>query len=291
MKFLKKFILINSLIIIILTLNGCNLESDNMKDINIYTTTYPLNYLINSLYGDYSKVYSIYPNGIDLNEYQISDRKLEEYSKSDLFIFNSLDKDRDYAVKMINNNSKLKVIDASTGMNYENSIEELWLNPYNYLMMAENIKEGLSEYINNPYLVEEINENFESLEYDISKIDADLTETISNAPYKTIVVDNDLFKFLEKYGLTVVSLEDNNNLSQNTIEEVKKLINDKSIKYIYSANKISNTTVTNLIQETNIELLTLNCMYSIDGDITNSNDNYLSIMKNNIKQIEKELYK
>ena len=89
MKFLKKFILINSLIIIILTLNGCNLESDNMKDINIYTTTYPLNYLINSLYGDYSKVYSIYPNGIDLNEYQISDRKLEEYSKSDLFIFNS----------------------------------------------------------------------------------------------------------------------------------------------------------------------------------------------------------
>lgn len=291
MKFLKKFILINSLIIIILTLNGCNLESDNMKDINIYTTTYPLNYLINSLYGDYSKVYSIYPNGIDLNEYQISDRKLEEYSKSDLFIFNSLDKDRDYAVKMINNNSKLKVIDASTGMNYENSIEELWLNPYNYLMMAENIKEGLSEYINNPYLVEEINENYESLEYDISKIDADLTETISNAPYKTIVVDNDLFKFLEKYGLTVVSLEDNNNLSQNTIEEVKKLINDKSIKYIYSANKISNTTVTNLIQETNIELLTLNCMYSIDGDITNSNDNYLSIMKNNIKQIEKELYK
>lgn len=291
MKFLKKFILINSLIIIILTLNGCNLESDNMKDINIYTTTYPLNYLINSLYGDYSKVYSIYPNGIDLNEYQISDRKLEEYSKSDLFIFNSLDKDRDYAVKMINNNSKLKVIDASTGMNYENSIEELWLNPYNYLMMAENIKEGLSEYINNPYLVEEINENYESLEYDISKIDADLTETISNAPYKTIVVDNDLFKFLEKYGLTVISLEENNNLSQNTIEEVKKLINNKSIKYIYSTNKTSNTTVTNLIQETNIELLTLNCMHSIDGDITNSNDNYLSIMKNNIKQIEKELYK
>lgn len=291
MKFLKKFILITSLIITILTLNGCNLESDNMKDINIYTTTYPLNYLINSLYGDYSKVYSIYPNGIDLNDYQISDRKLEEYSKSDLFIFNSLDKDRDYAVKMINNNSKLKVIDASTGMNYENSVEELWLNPYNYLMMAENIKEGLNEYINNPYLAEEINENYESLEYDISKIDADLTETINNATYKTIVVDNDLFKFLEKYGLTVISLEDNNNLSQNTIEEVKKLINNKSIKYIYSTNKTSNTTVTNLIQETNIELLTINSMHSIDGGITNTNDNYLSIMKNNIKQIEKELYK
>lgn len=291
MNYLKKLIIFNLIILTILPLSGCNLESDNMKDINVYTTTYPINYLITSLYGKYSKVYSIYPNGVNLNEYKISDRKLEEYSKSDLFVFNSLDKDRDYAVKMINNNSKLKVIDASTGMNYENSIEELWLNPYNYLMMAENIKNGLNEYINNPYLTEEINNNYKDLEYSISKIDADLTETITNAKYKTIVVDNDLFKYLEKYGLTVISLEDNDNLSQNKIEEVKKLINTKSINYIYSTNKTSNTTVTNLINETHIELLTINSMHSIDGGITNTNDNYLSIMKNNITQLEKELYK
>lgn len=178
MKNLKK---INTICLIILScffLSGCEFEKNNMKDINIYTTTYPLNYLITSLYGDYSKVYSIYPTGIDINEYEISDRKLEEYSKSDLFVFNSKDKDRDYAVKMINSNENLKVIDASTGMNYDYSVEEIWLNPYNYLMMAENIKEGLSEYINNPYLVEEINENYENLEYNISKIDADLTESI-----------------------------------------------------------------------------------------------------------------
>ena len=49
---------------------------------------------------------------------KLSERKIKEYSKSDLFIFNSLDedRDRDYAVKMINYNSKLKVIDVSTGM-------------------------------------------------------------------------------------------------------------------------------------------------------------------------------
>lgn len=291
MKFLKK---ISSIILIITAcffLNGCNLESDNMKDINIYTTTYPLNYLITSLYGDYSKVYSIYPTGIDINEYEISDRKLEEYSKNDLFIFNSKDKDRDYAVKMINNNEELKVIDVSTGMNYDNSVEELWLNPYNYLMMAENIKEGLSEYINNPYLVEEINENYETLEYNISKIDADLTESIKDANYKTIVTDNDLFKYLEKYGLTVISLEENDNLSQNKIDEVTKLIEANEIKYIYSADKASNNTVNSLIKTKKVELITLNTMYSIDGGITNTNDNYLNIMQNNIKQIEKELYK
>lgn len=288
MKFIKK---ISLLLLMPLIISGCDIESDNMKDINIYTTTYPINYLINSLYGDYSKVYSIYPTGVDLNEYKISERKLEEYSKSDLFIFNSLDKDRNYAVKMINNNSNLKVIDVSTGMNYKYSIEELWLNPYNYLMMAENIKDGLSEYINNPYLVEEIQKKYETLEYNISKIDADLTESISNAKYKTIIVDNDLFKYLEKYGLTVISLEENDNLSLNKIEEVKKLITNKSIKYIYSTKDNSNATVNNLIKETGIKLITINSMHSIDGGITNTNDDYLTIMKNNINLIENELYK
>ena len=288
MKHTKKILLT---LAIALLLSGCEIENNDMKNINIYTTTYPINYLINVLYGDYSKIYSIYPTGVDIDEYEISNRKLKEYSKSDLFIFNSLDKDRDYAVKMINNNSELKVIDVSTGMNYENSIEELWLNPYNYLMMAENIKNGLAEYITNPYLVEEIEKNYEELEYNISKIDADLTESITNASYKTIVVDNDLFKYLEKYGLKVISLEENKNLSQNTIEEVKKLINDKQIKYIYITDEESNQTVNNLIKETKIETISINTMHSIDGGITTTNDDYLTIMANNINLIKQELYK
>ena len=135
----------------LLILTGCEIKNNSMKDITIYTTTYPINYLINSLYSDYSKVYSIYPAGVNVNEYKLSNRKLEEYSNSELFIFNSLDKDRDYAVKMINYNKNLKVIDVATGMKYDYSIEELWLNPNNYLMMVENTKRGLAEYINNPY--------------------------------------------------------------------------------------------------------------------------------------------
>ena len=287
MKILKK---ISILFLTLLCLTGCNTKS-NMEDINIYTTSYPLNFLINKLYEDHSKVYSIYPTGITLDDYELSDRKLEEYSKSDLFVFNSLDKDRDYAVKMINLNSNLKVIDVAIGINYDYKIEELWLNPNNYLMMAENIKNGLAEYIENPYLVEEINNKFESLKYDISKLDADLTETIINANYNTIVVDNDIFKFLEKRGLKVISLEENDDLSNNKIDEVKKLIKDGKIKYIYSVSKESNDTVNSLIDNYNVERIILNSMHSIDGGVTNSNDSYFTIMTNNINYLKQELYK
>ncbi len=287
MKKLKIYLLLMTTFL----LTGCNFNNDNMDNISIYTTTYPINYLINELYEDHSKIYSIYPTGVNLDEYKLTDRKLKDYSKSDLFIFNSLDKDRDYAVKMINLNSKLKVIDVSTGMSQNNSIEELWLDPNNYLMMAENIKTGLSEYIENPYLVEEINKNFEDLEYNISKLDADLTETILNGNYDTIVADSDMFKFLEKHNLNVISLEENKNLTTTTIEEVESLITNKKIKYIYSASNTSNDTVNNLIKKYNIELIQINDMHSIDGGITTSNDSYLTIMNNNIDLLKKELYK
>ena len=288
MKRLKK---LSILLLIILILTGCSSSKRNMEDINIYTTTYPINFLINSLYEDHCKVYSIYPTGIDLNDYELSERKLEEYSKSDLFIFNSLDKDRDYAVEMINLNADLKVIDVATGMNYDYTIEEIWLNPNNYLMMAENIKNGLVEYIDNPYWVDEIENKYKDLEYEISKLDADLTETIISGNYDTIVVDNDLFKFLEKRGLKVISLEDNENLSNNRVDEVKKLIDDGEIKYIYSATKDTNDTVNKLINDYNLERVVINSMHSIDGSITNSNDTYLTIMTNNIDELKRELYK
>lgn len=288
---MKKIIYLISLILGISLLSGCDINEKTMDDINIYTTTYPIQFIINSLYEDHAKVYSVYPTGVDINKYELSQRKLEEYSKSDLFVFNSLDKDRDYAVKMINLNANLKVIDVATGMKYSNGIEELWLNPNNYLMMAENLKKGLAEYINNPYLVEEINNKYKDLEYEISKLDASLTEAISSANSKIIVTDSDLLKYLEKYGLKVISLEENNDLSTNKIEEVKNLIKDNQIKYIYTTKESTNQTISQLIKDYNIEKITINTMHSTDGNITNSNDNYISIMSNNINNLKKELYK
>ena len=288
---MKKIKYLCTILFVTLLLSGCVFKRDTMENIDIYTTVYPINYLIKSLYGTNSRVFSIYPNGVNLNEYQISDKKLDEYSKKDLFVFNSLDKDRDIAVKLINKNKDLKVIDVSVGMSLTNSVEELWLNPYNYLMMAQNLKNGLDQYITDPYLIREIDNNYEDLKYNLSKLDANLKDTINNAKYSTIVVDNDALLFLEKYNLKVISLEDNKNLTEPKINEVKKLIEDGSIKYIYSLNSESNNTVKNLINDYKIELYRLNGMNSIDAEISNNNDNYLTIMNSNIDKLNKELVK
>ena len=290
----------NKILILIITtiflLSGCSFTKDSMEDITIYTTIYPVRYLIDSLYGQYSTIYSIYPSGINPSEYELSEKKMKEYANTDLFVFNSLDRDRDFAVDMINENENLKIIDISLGMTYENNITELWLNPYNYLMMAQNTKNGLLEYVDNPYLISNndktgIEDKYDELQYNLSRLDADMKENISLAEYKTIVVDNDMFKFLEKYNLKVISLEENDNLNDNVINEVKKLINNKEIKYIFSSKSETNDTCKNIIDKYDVELITLNTMETIDGGITNSNENYITVMNNNLDLLNKELYK
>lgn len=277
--------------LIILSLSGC-FKRDNMEDITIYTTIYPLNYITDYLYGDNAKIYSVYPSGVDVTTYELTNKQIEDYSNNDLFVFNSLDRDRDYAVKMINKNKNLKIIDVALGMETINSIEELWLNPYNYLMMAQNLKNGLNEYIENPYLIKEIDNNYEDLKLKLSKLDATIKTTVNSSNYNTIVVDNHLFKFLEKYDLNVISLEEDDSLTQKKIDDVKRMINNGTIKYIYTKDNTTNDTVQKLLDTyKKVKLIKINDMFSNDGGVTNSNENYLTIMNDNIDLIKKELYK
>ena len=335
MKKIKLCLLLLSIFI----LTSCTFfKSDVMEDIDVYTTTYPTNYLIKYLYGNHSTIHSIYPAGVNFKEYELSEKKINEFAKSDLFVFNSQDIERDYAVSMINENKRLKLIDTALGMEYTYSLEELWLNPYNYLMMAKNAKNSLAEYITNPYLVEEINDNYENLKYDLSKLDAAYQETLKNAKYKTIVADNELFKYLEKYNIEVIALEEEivtltikdgdtlseiskkynvkssdiltyNNKTEETltpgeiikipiktisssdVSKVKKLISEKAIKYIYTDNPETNSTVKKLIDDNKLELVALNTMYSIDGGVTNTNESYLTVMNDNLELLKKELNK
>ena len=80
-------------------------------------------------------------------------------------------------------------------------------------------------------------------------------------------------------------------ISSSDVSLVKKLINENKIKYIYTSSDETNDTVNDLITNYDLELIKINDMYSVDGGVTNSNENYLTIMNNNLDLIKKELMK
>ena len=100
---MKKKLLIMSLlsIITIIFTTGC-LDNDNLEGSNITTTVYPVEYLITRLYGEHSNISSIYPNGTDITEYKLTNKKLNDYSENTtLFIYNGLGDEKEIAKKFV----------------------------------------------------------------------------------------------------------------------------------------------------------------------------------------------
>ena len=276
--------------LMILMTSGC-LNEDTMENIDIYTTAYPIEYVTKRLYGEHSNIKSIYPNGSIAGEV-VSDKLLEDYSDSDLFIFNGLDlNEQDYLYKMIEYNRNLKIIDASSNIVYEHKTEELWLDPMNLLTLANKIRKGFEEYITTTYLIEDINEQYKILKQELIKLDADYREMAERANRNTIVVSDDMFLYLEKYGITVISLEENENLTQKNIHTVTSMINNGDISYIFVTDKDNiNNTIKAIQEETKVELVELHTLYKLTEDEDNRGEDYFSIMRNNLELLKNQLY-
>lgn len=289
---MKKVISIVLMVCTFISLTGCDIKANNMEDINIYTTNYPTEYITQRLYGEHATVSSIYPNGVNIDEYKLTKKQIDDYSKSDLYIFNGLSEtEKGYVTSFRERNNKLKIIDTTLYMEYENDISELWLDPSNFLMMAQNIKKGFKEYINNYYLNEDINNNYTDLKLEASNLDAKIKQTVKNASNPVIVTSSNMFKYLEKYGLTVYSLEENDTLTDKTIKDVEKLIKNKEISYIIvKEDEEVNDTIKNLIDNTDIKTLEWHTLSNITESEKNEGQDYFTLMNENIDILKEELY-
>ena len=284
---MKKVKLILCLSLLLVT--GC-FKRDNLEDITIYSTSYPIEYIVDNLYGEHSIIKSIYPNGVDINNYSLTEKQIRDYSKADMYIFNGLTKEKDYVIDMVNNNHNLMIIDASSTIEYSNSVEEIWLDPSNFLMMALNIKNGLNDYITNHYLKNSIEENYENLKIKISNLDAKLKLLYENATTTTIITDTNTLTFLEKYGFNIISL-DSNTVTDKMISDAINHLNKMSNKYILTldANNSSDA-VNRVVDKTKSELLTIHKLSNLTDKEKANKEDYITLFNQNIEQLKKALY-
>ncbi len=284
---MKKISYLIVLILIMFSVTGC-FKRDTLEDITIYTTVYPIEYLTDKLYGDNAEILSIYPDGVNPNEYTLTEKQINDYSKSALLVYNGLSDEKEIAAEFINKNKNLKIIDASQGVIISNNgVEKLWLSPSNFLMLAQNIKNQLKEYITNKYIKEEIDDNYNELKLTISEMDAELKIMAENAPIKTLVVSSDTFKFLEKYGFEVISLE--GDVTSANLNKVKSLINNGDISYIFvKENEDISSTITDLTNAYKVNLANIKTITNLTDEERENGEDYLSLMLKNIEAFNLE---
>lgn len=277
--------------IILINLTGC-LKKDSMEDIKIVTSSYPIEYVVNELYGEHSTISSIYPKDDETINFEVTDVLLEQYKDNQLFIFNGLSKEKEYLKQMTKNNEDLMLIDAvGDDLKIENinSIEELWLDPNALLTLANNIKKGFKEYIKSTYLTDEIEANYEELKIKLTILDGKYYSTGKKATTNTIIVSDDAFLFLEKYGINIISI-DPDTAKDKTIDEAKKLLSNGTCKYIFIKYLEDNESLNNFVNETKAKTLQLYTMTNLK-DLNVEKNNYITLMDQNLENLILELYK
>lgn len=285
-------LILQILICFTLLLTVCGCRRDNMEDISIITTNYPNEYIISSLYGKHAKVSSIYPDGVNTSTYKLTTKRKKDLANQDLLIYTGLiERERNLAVELLDYNSNLKIIDSSYVLENNNNTDELWNDPSFMLMMCQNVRISLKEYVENNYLRKEIDKNYENLKITVSELDANIRLAVENAPYKTIITTNSAYKYLEKYGVKVYLIDDDT--SDKELKEVDNLIKQGKITKIftYEEDKIT-ANVQNIINKypNVVSLVSFKHMNLLTEEARKSNSDYVTLMNQNLDTLKEELY-
>ena len=274
----------------ILLVSGCDFNED-FSDRYVYTTLYPVEYATKMLYEDYGNVESVYPNGAD-ETFKVTEKKKNTYSKGEIFIYSGIANEASLARDLLNRNDKLKLIDATKGLQSKSQITNMWLDPSNYLMICSNIKRSLIDYTDNVYIKEDIEKKYKALNEKISELDVQLYDIGKNGNYNTILTTNNSLNYLNKYNINVISLDENNPSLTLAYSNARKLIKDNKIQYIYYIEGDElNKTQEKLINSSNLIKIEINNIFSLKDEERIAGQDYISIMNDIINNYKKELYK
>ena len=286
---------INYLFILLVVIGLCFVSTgcanDEMDGIEIAVTNYANEYITNELYGKHSTIVSIYPDGVDTSTYKLSKKQKKEYAEKDIFVYNGLiENEIELAKDLIDINPNLKIIDTAYVLETDYSPEELWLNPASLLMMAQNVKNGLLEYISSTYLQKEISDSYDELKINVSVLDVDYRDAVLDAGNKVIVTDDSTLKYLEKFGLEVYCID--NDATDKTIADVEELFKSNKVSYIitFKNNELSTNAKDMIEKNNNIKTIELHKLNILTDEERNEKKDYITIMQFNLEQLNQELY-
>ncbi|MBD9099189.1 zinc ABC transporter substrate-binding protein, partial [bacterium] len=230
--------------------------------------------------------------GVNTSTYKLTTKRKKDLANQDLLIYTGLiERERDLAIELLDYNSDLKIIDSSYVLENNNNTEELWNDPSFMLMMCQNVRISLKEYVENNYLRKEIDKNYENLKITVSELDANIRLAVENAPYKTIVATNSAYKYLEKYGVKVYLL--NNDTSDKELKEIDNLIKQGKITKIFTYEEDKTTgNIQNIINKypNTISQISFKHMNLLTEEARKNKSDYVTLMNQNLDTLKEELY-
>ncbi len=167
----------------------------------------------------------------------------------------------------------------------------VWISPLLSVELAISIKDAL--IASKPEMKDEFEKNFEQLKAELIELDSKFKGMASNAPSKTFFVSHASFGYLaDSYGLeqvAIAGLNSQSEPSQKQLAQIVKEAKDKDIHYVLFEQNVSSKLTDVVRKEIGAESLMLHNLGILTVDDVKNNEDYFSLMEQNIETLKKAL--
>lgn len=286
--------------------------------INVVTSFYPLYDFTKKIGGEHVNAINLVPAGVEPHDWSPKSRDMKNMTKAELFVYQGAGFEgwvNDY-LKSLNNDSNVKVVEASQGVELLKAAEEdeheheneneaghkekhdelqydphAWLSPVNAKKMSENIRDGLITV--DPAHKADYEKNFDALAAQLTDLDKRYKQGLSAIKKKEIAVSHQAFAYLcHDYGLTqmpIMGLSPDSEPTAKDLQAMNAFIKEHDVKYIFFEELVSDKLAKTLAKDANIETMVLNPLEGLTEEQIKAGEDYISVMDHNLKNLLKAL--
>lgn len=287
-------------------------KETNKEQLNIFTTVYPLQYFTERIGGEFVETNSIYPPGSDEHTFEPTQKDMIALSDADLFFYiglglegfvekaeKTLSKEHVQLIATASNIDHDALLHSEEDEHHDHDHDHdhgdidphVWMSPKLAQYLSISIKDALIDA--KPEHTEFFEQNFQQLNDEINELDLAYADMVNTANMKTFYVSHAAFGYLaHDYGLeqvAVAGIHSQSEPSQSNLIALVDRAKKEQIKYIFFEQNISSK-LTKIIQdEIGAESLTLHNLSVLTTQDLQQNEDYFSLMYENLKQLKKAL--
>ena len=290
------------LLVLSVALVGCggtdkSAEKKTAEPFRIVTSFYPMYVAtINITDGvDGVEVYNMTkPQTGCLHDYQLMTEDMKTLEKADAFVINGAGME-DFMDKVTEQQKKLKVIDASRGIELIHDDEEgdnphVWLSVTDAITQVRNIADQLKEA--DPAHAAAYEKNAVAYIEKLSSLKSEMHAALDNVPHKDIVTFHEAFPYFAKeFNLNIIGVVEREPGTEPTpteLQETIEQVNALPTKVLFTEPQYSPAAAETIARETGAKIYTLDPV--VTGEATPAAKNaYIDMMKKNMKTLQEAL--
>lgn len=286
-------------------ISGCGQETNNDENI-VYTSIYPIQYIVEEISGESITTESIYPPGVDAHSYEPSSREMTQIAKSKAFIYlgAGMESFAETAADSLEN-QEVKLIEVASlddslfshaddhaeheGHDHGDKDPHIWLDPLRMIQMGKLIKDELGDVF--PEQKETFDINFKVFKEKMSNLDNNFAQKLDSKKNKEILVAHSAYGYWEeRYGIEQIAisgLSTNDDPSQKELTRIVSIAKEHDLHYVIFEQSGTDKVSDIIREQIQAEPLYMHNLESLTEDDIENGEDYLSIMEKNLDVLDK----